>query len=101
MAASCNLTSQCGYQDEIYYEAFKRGCNSKKVILFLHGYPANVGEAVGIQMNVVIPRGVTVGKNSIISANTVLRQNIPENCLAYSESELRIKHGFQSGLKQD
>lgn len=35
---------------------------------------------VGIQMNVVVPRGVRIGKNAVVAAGTVLRQNVPENC---------------------
>ena len=45
---------------------------------------------VGIQMNVVIPKGVEIGRNSIVGANTVVRQNIPENCLVYQNPELKI-----------
>ena len=60
--------------------------------------PLVVGKNVGIQMNVIIPKGVTVGDYSIISAGTILRQDVQDNCLAYSNPELRMKHGYQSGL---
>ncbi len=60
--------------------------------------PLIIGRKVGIQQNVIIPKGVSVGDHSIISAGTILRQDIPENCLVHSNSEIRIKHGYQSGL---
>lgn len=60
--------------------------------------PLTIGKNVGIQMNVSIPRGVTVGDDTIISGHTVLRKDVPASCLVYSDSELKVKHGFKSGL---
>jgi len=60
--------------------------------------PLVLKDGVGIQMNVVIPRGVEVGENSILSANTVLRKDIEPNTLVYSVAELRMKNGIKSGL---
>lgn len=60
--------------------------------------PLMIGKNVGIQMNVVIPRGVTVGSDSIISANTVLRTDVPEDSLVFANPEVRIKSGYRSGL---
>ncbi len=45
-------------------------------------------------MGVTIPRGVSVGDNSIISANTVLRNDVPENCLAYQKLGLELRDGI-------
>lgn len=61
--------------------------------------PLIVNDNVGFQMNVVIPRGVTVGKNSIISTNTTLRNDVEENTLAYSNPMIQVKNGYLSGLK--
>jgi len=60
--------------------------------------PLVLKAGVGIQMNVVIPRGVEVGENSVLSANTVLRSDIAPNTLVYSIAELRMKNGIKSGL---
>lgn len=60
--------------------------------------PLNIGANVGIQMNVTIPKGIQIGENSIIAANSVLRENVPSNSLAYTNNELRIKNGYSSGL---
>lgn len=54
---------------------------------------------VGIQMNVVIPKGIEIGENSVVGANTVVRQNIPENCLAYQNPELKLRYGTTTGLQ--
>jgi acetyltransferase-like isoleucine patch superfamily enzyme len=59
--------------------------------------PLIVGTNVGIQMNVSIPRGVTVGNNSVIAGGLVLREDIPENSTAFGEVKLKVKHGFCAG----
>lgn len=61
--------------------------------------PLIIEKNVGIQMNVVIPRGVTIGENSIISANTTIRKNIPKDTLVYFNNELKEKYGFTTGFK--
>lgn len=58
-----------------------------------------IEDNVGIQMNVVIPKGVTIGKNALIGANAVVRMNIPENCLAYQNPEMKIRHDTTAGLQ--
>jgi acetyltransferase-like isoleucine patch superfamily enzyme len=60
--------------------------------------PLIIGERVGIQANVTIPRGVTIGDDAVIGAGTVLRQNIDSACIVYAEQKLRIKRGLLSGL---
>ncbi len=57
-----------------------------------------IGQQVGIQMNVVIPKGISIGNNSIIGANTVLRENVKENSLAFTKNELIQKEGYKSGI---
>ena len=61
--------------------------------------PLVIGDNVAIHMNVVIPRGLNIGDSSIIGANTVVRQDIPANCLAYSKPELRVREGVTYGLQ--
>ncbi len=59
-------------------------------------HPLIIGKNVGIQLNVTIPKGVTIGDNSIVSAETVLRQDVTANSLVYSKSSLEIKHGYST-----
>lgn len=61
--------------------------------------PMKLGDNVGIQMNVTIPRGVNIGPNSLLGANTVIRRNIPNDTLIYTDNILRTKHGFSAGLQ--
>jgi acetyltransferase-like isoleucine patch superfamily enzyme len=49
-------------------------------------------ENSGVMSQVLIPKGVIIGKNSVIGGHTVLRQNVENNCLVYSHSEIKIKH---------
>ncbi len=61
--------------------------------------PMIIGESVGIQMNVTIPKGVRIGDQTIISANTVVRRDIPAKCLAYHKLELELKNGIHTNLQ--
>lgn len=44
--------------------------------------PISIGNHVWIGMNVVVMRGVTIGDNTIIGANSVVTKNIPSNVIA-------------------
>ena len=54
-----------------------------------------IGENVGIQMNVAVPRGVTIGNNSIVGSGTVLREDVPGDCMAYSRSFMKFNHNVR------
>ena len=45
-------------------------------------------------MNVLIPRGTIIGNNSILSAGTIIRTEIPEKCLVYHKQDLVMKDGI-------
>ncbi len=49
---------------------------------------------VGVQMNVTIPKGITVGHHATISANTTVRRDIKPFSLVYEESALREREGI-------
>ncbi len=72
-----------------------RTCDGKK--LRTVSQPMLIGKNVGIQMNVSIPRGVTIGDNSMIAAGLILRQDIPSDSTALGEEKLKVKHGFCCG----
>lgn len=44
--------------------------------------PINIEDNVWLGLNVLVLKGVTIGKNSIIGANSVVVSSIPENVLA-------------------
>lgn len=61
--------------------------------------PLIIGDNVGIQMNVVIPSGGKIGSNSIISANTVIRSDVPNDTLIYSTNELKTRPNVTTGFQ--
>jgi acetyltransferase-like isoleucine patch superfamily enzyme len=46
------------------------------------GDPVTIEDNVWLGMNVIVLKGVTIGKNSMIAANSVVTKDIPENVLA-------------------
>ena len=44
--------------------------------------PINICDNVWLGVNVVVLKGVTIGKNSVIGANSLVLSNIPENVIA-------------------
>lgn len=44
--------------------------------------PVKIGNNVWIGMNSIVMRGVTIGDDSIIGANSVVTKDIPSNCIA-------------------
>jgi len=65
------------------------------------GKPMLIGDNVGLQMNVSIPRGVTIGENSVVASGLVLRQDIPANCTAFGDVTLKVRHGIGCGPAPD
>jgi acetyltransferase-like isoleucine patch superfamily enzyme len=61
--------------------------------------PLHIGDNVGIQMNVTIPAGCLIGDNSIISANTVIRKNIPANSLTYTTCTTKTVNDYTTGFQ--
>ena len=60
--------------------------------------PLIIEDYVGIQMNVIIPKGITIGSGSVIGAGSILRQDIAPNSLVYTKQELVIKDGYNTGF---
>jgi acetyltransferase-like isoleucine patch superfamily enzyme len=44
--------------------------------------PIIIKDGVWLGSNVVVLKGVTIGKNSLVAANSVVFQSIPDNCVA-------------------
>ena len=53
--------------------------------------PIIIGDYVWISFNVIILKGVTIGKGSIIAAGAVVTKDIPEFCLAAGNPAIVIK----------
>lgn len=50
-----------------------------------------IGENTWCGCNVVILKGVTIGKNCVIAAGTIINKDIPDNSIVYNQKELIIK----------
>jgi len=61
--------------------------------------PLILSKNVGIQMNVTIPRGISVGENALIGAGTILRSNVEANHLIYSNPIQKLKPNISAGLQ--
>ena len=68
----------------------------KKIKKISKGF--KIGENAGIQMNSTMPSAKVIGRNSIVAANTVIRRDVPDDSLVYSETQMKIKTGFTTGL---
>jgi acetyltransferase-like isoleucine patch superfamily enzyme len=58
--------------------------------------PLLIGEHVGLQMHVSVPRGVVIGKNSLISSHVVLKEDVPEDSTVILQQDLKIKKGVMT-----
>jgi acetyltransferase-like isoleucine patch superfamily enzyme len=63
-----------GFDSSVLHEVFEQMfCSSGKVVLEGNNF---------IGVNVVILKGVTIGKNTIIGAGSIVSHDIPSNCVA-------------------
>ena len=53
--------------------------------------PVKIGDNVWIGMNTVILKGVNIGENSVIAAGSIVKNDIPSNCLAAGNPAKKIK----------
>ena len=53
-----------------------------------------IGQNVWVGANTVILSGVKIGNNSVIGAGTVVRKDVPENVICYTDSNV-ISKGYQ------
>lgn len=67
VGANCQIGDRNGHEDR--YPQF-------------HPKPVVIKDNVWLGMNVVVMRGVTIGENSIIGANSVVTKDIPANSIA-------------------
>jgi acetyltransferase-like isoleucine patch superfamily enzyme len=50
-----------------------------------------IGDNTWCGCNVVILKGVTIGKNCVIAAGTLVNKDVPDNSIVYNSKELIIK----------
>lgn len=63
--------------------------------------PVCIGENCWIGRNVSILKGVTIGDNSVIAANSVVTKSIPANCIAAGNPAKVVKTNIEEILPPD
>ena len=73
-------------------------CDSHHVIRSQEGItdppsaPVVIGSNVWLDMNVIVLKGVTIGHNTVIAANSVVTKNLPSNVLAAGQPAKIVKY---------
>lgn len=66
----------------VVISTINHGIHPQQRLMFDDAKPINVGENVWIGANATVLSGVTIGKNSVIGAGSVVTKDIPENVVA-------------------
>ena len=54
--------------------------------------PVSIGSNVWLGLNVVVLKGVTIGDNTVIAANSVVTKDLPENVIAAGQPAKIVKY---------
>jgi acetyltransferase-like isoleucine patch superfamily enzyme len=73
------ILADCRIMDSDFHSANPEHRNDPD---YIKTAPVRIGNNVWITMNCVILRGVSIGDNCSITPNSVVTNNIPENCIA-------------------
>lgn len=85
---SCRLS----HNVRIYTENKKADQNFSDNNLEVKKGDVHIGDYVWIGLNCVILEGVTIGNNSVVGANSVVSENIPENSIFGGVPAKMIRH---------
>jgi acetyltransferase-like isoleucine patch superfamily enzyme len=79
------------------YRKFMRVCSDIEPRRWKHSAhaPVVIGENCWIGRNVSIMKGVTIGDNSIIAANSVVTKSVPANCIAAGNPAKVVKTNIE------
>ena len=61
--------------------------------------PIFIEDNVWIGANVVVKKGVTIGRNSVIGMNSVVTKDIPANCIAIGNPCVVVKYFDKNKIK--
>lgn len=62
--------------------------------------PIVIEDNVWLGGNVVVKKGVTIGRNSVIGMNSVVTKNIPANCVAIGNPCIVVKYFDSNKIKE-
>ena len=79
------------------YRKYMRVCGDIEPRRWKHSAhaPVEIGENCWIGRNVSIMKGVTIGDNSIIAANSVVTKSVPANCIAAGNPAKVVKTNIE------
>lgn len=83
VAENVHITDNNNHPVNPSYRKYMRICGDKESRLWKHSAhaPVIIGENCWIGRNVSIMKGVTIGDNAIIAANSVVTRSVPANCI--------------------
>lgn len=73
---NCMLASGCSISDSDWHDTYDRTRELDKYA------PVHLEENVWLGLRAVVCKGVTIGRNSIVGAGSVVTKDIPANCIA-------------------
>lgn len=84
IAENVHITDNNNHPISPSYRKYMRICRDMEPRFWKHSAhaPVVIGENCWIGRNVSILKGVTIGDNSIIAANSVVTKSVPANCIA-------------------
>lgn len=79
------------------YRKYMRICRDMEARYWKHSAhaPVEIGENCWIGRNVNIMKGVTIGDNSVIAANSVVTKSVPANCIAAGNPAKVVKTNIE------
>lgn len=80
----------------VYIADHTHKCDASTVAIVYQGIAdvrsVRIGKGAWLCQNVVICPGVTIGKGAVIGANSVVKQNIPDYCIAVGSPAVVKRH---------
>jgi acetyltransferase-like isoleucine patch superfamily enzyme len=87
--AQCHITKGATIEDKVFIAPMFVGCNDRIMVhqrrhkkpFIQEGYTIRYGARIAA--NVTVLPGVTIGKNAVVGAGSLVTRNVPEACVAF------------------
>ena len=96
-AENVHITDNNNHPVNPSYRKYMRICRDMEPRYWKHSThaPVEIGENCWIGRNVSILKGVTIGDNSVIAANSVVTKSVPANCIAAGNPAKVVKTNIE------
>lgn len=97
ISINVNISDNNNHPISPKFRNYMRQCGDYESCLWKHSThaPIVIGENCWIGRNVSIMKGVTIGDNSVIAANSVVTKSIPANCIAAGNPAKVVKTNIE------